>query len=435
MLNPFLKNSNNLKMFFIFLKNFRKIWLSLLAIFLGMSFLLKSVYANTTYWEIQSIDTMKFSRDLAREKKADLSFDREIEDQISQIAFLGATHVVLGTPYDEEFLPFLKRWVVMARKYGLKIWFRGNFSGWEGWFGYPRITPEQHIEETQEFILKNPDLFENGDIFTSCTECENGRVFDPFRADQLLEFRKFLIEEYKVAKRAFESLGKDVKTNFYPMNLDVAKLVMNKDTLNSLEKVVVLDHYVDTPQKLVNDIDEIHVQTNAKIVLGEIGVPIPDIHGEISEGRQAEWLSETLELLSYKDFLLGLNYWVNKGGSTEIFYKDGRLKPAGFVVKDYFKPVIYEGRIVNQFGIPVKNAEVNFLSKKIISDSKGHFLLPLVPSAQKISILADGYQKTEVQVKDLPKKDIVLVKDNLFFKIFSLIHVFLLQAFSKAFQE
>src|SRR3989344_8216148 len=116
-------------------------------------------------WEVTSIDTMKYSRDVAREKLGDLSFDRVIEEQIKNIAGTGATHVAIGTPYDSEFLPYLKRWVNTARKYSLKVWFRGNWSGWEGWFEYSKITRAEHIKKTKEFISKHQDIFEDGDVF------------------------------------------------------------------------------------------------------------------------------------------------------------------------------------------------------------------------------------------------------------------------------
>ena len=36
-------------------------------------------------WEIKSIDTVKYSRDLAREKLKDTSFDQTIDDQVRLI--------------------------------------------------------------------------------------------------------------------------------------------------------------------------------------------------------------------------------------------------------------------------------------------------------------------------------------------------------------
>ena len=97
----------------------------------------QNTHAQTPYWEIQSIDTMKYSRDMARERNKDMVFEKIIESVVEKIASTGATHVAIGTPYDEEFLPFLQTWVIAARKENLNVWFRGNFSGWEGWFDYP----------------------------------------------------------------------------------------------------------------------------------------------------------------------------------------------------------------------------------------------------------------------------------------------------------
>ena len=130
-------------------------------------------------WEIKSIDTMKYSRDAAGAKLNDPTFDQTIEIQIKNIADLGATHVALGTPYDEKFIPYLSRWVAAARRNNLKVWFRGNFSGWEGWFEYPKISRDQHLAMTENFILSHPDLFRDGDIFSPCPECENGGPGDP----------------------------------------------------------------------------------------------------------------------------------------------------------------------------------------------------------------------------------------------------------------
>lgn len=81
------------------------------------------------WWAFQSVDTMKHSRDLAREKLHDDSYDAVIDREVRSIADIGATHVAIATPYDEEFVPYLKRWVSAARKYHLAVWFRGNFSG------------------------------------------------------------------------------------------------------------------------------------------------------------------------------------------------------------------------------------------------------------------------------------------------------------------
>src|SRR3989304_760988 len=89
--------------------------LLLLTAFIIGSFGTAGAEEKARIWPVQAIDTMKYSRDLAREKLNDPSFDAVIDEQVRIIAETGATHVAIATPYDEEFLPFLTRWVSAAR--------------------------------------------------------------------------------------------------------------------------------------------------------------------------------------------------------------------------------------------------------------------------------------------------------------------------------
>src|SRR5258708_28231710 len=103
-------------------------------------------------WKIQSVDTMKYSRDPSR----DPNIYKLIPEKVQEVVSLHANYIAIGTPYDEEFYPVLKAWVTEARKYNLKIWFRGNFSSWEGWFGYDKFKDiNEHHALTHAFILKH----------------------------------------------------------------------------------------------------------------------------------------------------------------------------------------------------------------------------------------------------------------------------------------
>lgn len=288
-------------------------------------------------WKVASIDTVKYSRDIAREKEDSLDFVSTIDKQVRLISETGATHISIGTPYDEEFIPFMSKWVSAARKYKLKIWFRGNFSGWEEWFGYASISREQHKDMLRKFITSNGSLFEDGDIFTSCPECENGGDGDPRSNGDLEGHRKFLIDEYQISKESFRSIGKNVTTGYFSMNGDVARLVMDSETTKGVGGVVVVDHYVEDPVRLNNELTELADSSGGKIVLGEYGAPVPDIHGEMSETEQAEWIDELMSLLSNNNNVIGISYWTNRGGSTEIWNKDYSPKKAVTILTKYFK--------------------------------------------------------------------------------------------------
>ena len=289
-------------------------------------------------WQIQSIDTMKYSRDMARQNSSTMpQYADDIEKQVADIADTGANYVAIDTPYDDEFLPVLKLWVRAARLHGLHVWFRGNFSGWEGWFGYASIDEQTHTKKTKQFILNNKDLFQDGDIFSSCPECENGGIKPNVGNPQDVQnYRAFLISDYQTTKEAFASINKNVASNYYSMNADVAKAVMDRETTSRLDGIVVIDHYVPTPTQLADDVSAIATQTGGEVVLGEFGAPIPDIHGNMTDNQQKNWIDESLQKLAGVQNLKGINYWVNKGGSTALWRQDGTSKPAVNTLKKYF---------------------------------------------------------------------------------------------------
>lgn len=351
-----------------------------------------------TWWDFQSIDTMKYSRDTAREKLTDPKFDAVIDQQVSQIAAAGATHVAIATPYDEEFVPFLTRWVAAARKYHLNVWFRGNFSGWEGWFDYTPITRAQHLQMTRDFITKHADLIQNGDVFSPCPECENGGPGDPRLNGDVNGHRQFLIDEYQATSDIFLKQGKDVRTNFNSMNADVARLVMDQDTTRELGGIVVIDHYVPTPEKLASDIEDIAHKSGGKIVLGEYGVPIPGIHPNMTELQQSQWITSSMNLLMPLPDLVGVNYWVSTGGSTQLWNENGTARMAAATIKAFFAPASRQLSIKNSLNQPITTAVAQYLGHTFSADSVGVINIPITILQDLVVVNASGYANVNVML-------------------------------------
>jgi hypothetical protein len=391
-------------------------------------FLPEKVYAETeraTWWQFQSIDTMKYSRDIAREKANDPLFDQVIIQQVKDIAATGATHIAIATPYDEEFIPFLKRWLSAARENNLKVWFRGNWSGWEGWFNYGKISRTEHIEKTRQFILNHRDLFVDGDVFTACPECENGGPGDPRHNGDLSGHRQFLIDEYTVTKNTFKEIDKKVASNYLSMNGDVAKLVMNKNTTAALDGLVVVDHYVKNPETLAKDIKSLAISSGGKIILGEFGAPIPDIHGTFNNQKQAEWLESTLRLLADTPELVGLNYWTNLGSSTAIFEKPGAPKDAVSILRKYYSPHQLTITVKNPIGKPLPEANTSYRYRQFKANELGQIILPILISPDSIRIFAINYFDQEIQVVDYQNNiELILspINESITFKIQKLIN-------------
>lgn len=358
--------------------------------------------------QIRSIDTMKFSRDLVREKVNDLSFNEVIDSQMKYIVDSGATHVTIDAPYDQEFLPMISRWVLSARQYKLNVWFRGNFSGWEGWYEYPRIDRATHLKKTQEFILNNPDLFADGDIFTACPECENGGPGDPRNGD-VEGYRKFLFDEYDVTTKAFEKIDKKVHSNFLSMNGDVAELIMDRETTKRLGGLVTIDHYVKTPERTVEDIIRLAEKSGGKIVLGEVGVPLTDLHGNMTEKEQAEWLARAFAKFEKIPDLIAVNYWVNAGGTTGLWEYDGKPRLGSSVLKNYFLHKTASGKILNTAGKPISDATVTVFDEAFPVNPDGTFTVPFLLDGQKVQINAIGYISEEYVISaDSNSRNIVI---------------------------
>lgn len=370
---------------------------------------------SKNFWQIQSVDTMKQSRDLVRVKLYDKTFDKSIDKQVVDIAEIGATHIAIATPYDKEFVPFLKRWIESARKNNLNVWLRGNWSGWEGWFDYPKnLSLKKHIQKTVSFIENNPELFQDGDIFSPCPECENGNIGDPRQTKRVDEFRKFIIDEYEASQDAFGKINKNVIIS-YPFNGDVAKLVMDKKTTNALGGYVTIDHYVKTPEQTISDIKKISESSEGKIILGEFGVPILDIHKNFSKDDQVKWIDEFMQKVSLTKELFGVNYWVNIGGSTAIWNKDGSPTKSVAVLRKAFNPYIIYGRVVDEFGQSIKNAKISINNKNVSSDNNGCFLAKFISNniQNKGIVSSDGFLKNNfTTLNKITQKNIKLIKKD-----------------------
>lgn len=384
----------------------------------------------SSWWTIQSIDTMKYSRDLSGQilDNPD-AFQSVIDIQVKDIAKAGATHVAIATPYDEKYIPVLKMWVASARANNLKVWFRGNFSGWEGWFGFPAIDRETHKRMLTDFLASHSELFESGDLFSSCPECENGGPGDPRQTGDTEGHRKFLIDEYSIAKNAFFLMGKNVTPNLMSMNGDVARVIMDEETTQKLGGYVVIDHYVRTPEKMISDIREIAKQSKGKIILGELGAPIPDLQGEMTEREQQKWLDQTLSSLAMEKSVVGINYWVGFGGSTQLWNDGGSPRLAVETLYRYFVPPAATGIVRGRDNSPLSGVTVKTPWQATTTKSDGTFVLPLSANDDEVSFFATGYHAQKVTVSSLGTADMDVRLEKEQYSLFERFKLFLLRIF------
>lgn len=315
-------------------------------------------YAADSLWSVRSVDTMKSSRDLARAKLHDKAFDETIKTEVQLIKGMGANYIALGTPYDDEFLPFLKRWVSAARAEGLKIWYRGTFSNYEGWFGYTKnMSPAQLLTRTSQFIEAHPDLFEEGDIFDPCPECENaGHWKQPLLDDT---YNQFMKEKDDVLEQSFKKINKKVIYNWNSVIGGRAKDVLKGDTFSHLGNVIALDHYVSDTNNYEEYIKYFNENFETVSIFSEFGAPIPDLHGKMTEQQQADFIEKIMqEFYQHKENVAGVNYWVLSGGTTSLYNADYTPRKVVNVMKKYFMPGIIRGKVIDTLGTNLENIRV-----------------------------------------------------------------------------
>jgi hypothetical protein len=160
-------------------------------------------------------------------------------------------------------------------------------------------------------------------------------------------YNKFVIDQIDVADMAFSDIGLEGKihTNWISMNGWVVDNGLEKDTVEKMG-VITVDHYPNqkillppttAAENLGADLDRMYSKWGKPIILGEWGY---NIEQEVSDTDQLEVISKTLEILSAKGYLIGLNYWSHMGNSSRLISdKEGSnlsLRPAAYSLKDFF---------------------------------------------------------------------------------------------------
>ncbi|HUD18826.1 MAG TPA: glycosyl hydrolase [Patescibacteria group bacterium] len=360
-----------------------------ISVFLGILFfspkqVVRSEGQSPAIWPVRSVDTMKTSRDMARVKLNDPSYDTSIQKELTRIKELGANYVTIDTPYDDEFYPYLLRWVTLARKTGLHVWFRGNFSGWEGWFDYPKnIDPQEHQRRTAEFIATHSELFQDGDAFDPCPECENAGFWK--QPEGNTAFNEFIMNQQVVLKNSFDQIHKNVHINWTSIIGGRAKEVLDTQAVRALGNLITIDHYVKTPKDMETYINYFSQSMKSDVLIGEFGAPIPDINGPMTEDQQANFVDSIFNVLyAKKQYVEGVNYFALSNGTTEIIDALGNVTKAYNVIKKYYIPGQITGDVTNTLGDFVSNEPVKTIdgTNQTVTDAKGKFSLvgPAVPT-------------------------------------------------------
>jgi hypothetical protein len=175
---------------------------------------------------------------------------------------------------------------------------------------------------------------------------------------------------------------------------------MDPLTTKKLGGVVTLDHYVADPARLATDAAKVAQASDGRVVLGEFGAPIPDIHGQLTDQQQATWLDAALEAVVNEPSVTGMNYWTSFGGSTALWRDDETAKPAVQVIKKYFQPKVLQGKILDPRLRPIAGATVLSQQVSRTTNQDGFFVLPYTKIDQDLQISAEGFQTQVTTLQD-----------------------------------
>ncbi len=304
-----------------------------------------------------SIDTMKVSRDTARQPLS----EQEITKIVDASASLNANYITVDTQWD--YPGYMAEWIKAIRSTGRRhVWFRIAPNQWEDTNGSTGImTPAQYIASEREFILAHPSFFEPGDILDPCSEAEQGLYWKATYGQGWTNnapnvatsaYNAFLRQTTDVADATLQQNGiNGVITTIRSVNSFVAThpSVLERATVEKFGAITV-DSYPDkdtlnpavAAQVRIAELNQIETLWHVPIVIGEMGysndIPVDDAT------QQAVLRAEFAQLQSLP-YLKGVNYWVGAGSNAAGGYtyiltrKNGAwvLRPAAYNLAAFYR--------------------------------------------------------------------------------------------------
>jgi hypothetical protein len=281
------------------------------------------------HWAIRSVDMQKETQDKLR----DPASEPYIKEIVKLAKEVNATHVAIGTPYDNpadpqavDTIEFTRQWADAAHDIGLNVWFRQMPEGFQGFYNEKKEVKDYKPMIVQ-YILDHSDFYRDGDIFAPFPEPQNGGVVgincqpsDTCQFKSVDEFNQEMQAYVAVCRKAFAQIGKKVNVGYYGFDGFVVaglgnpdwegKTFLSDETVKVLDDTITVDHYTDKgPQGYVKDYTTIHnIFPKDQIVIGELG-PASSLPDNASQEEVTKSFHDTLDALSKLDWIIAVNMY------------------------------------------------------------------------------------------------------------------------------
>ncbi len=308
--------------------------------------------ATSTTWAIQSVDVMKYSKDVVCNQPSQATIDNMVQKAVD----LGANYVAVSSYYDNpscgSSLTLTQKWVSSIRSHGLKVWFRMKDLKFEGDYSQAKtFNPDgmRHQKLMVDWIANN-NLVQNGDIFTPNAEPQNGGINGvtwcgspancQFTGKD--DFNIWLKQVQTLSDLAFKAKGlASVKVGYYGFDGFVAAGLGNPDWQGQSQLYastiammgnVAIDHYPETiGHTLAQDLPTI------KQAIGATTPIIISEYGSITSAPATTSITSFMTAAAAEPNIQGFNYWtLGPSGNEALINSDFTNRPGFDVVKSFY---------------------------------------------------------------------------------------------------
>jgi hypothetical protein len=289
--------------------------------------------------DFTSVDVMKLTKDVVTNQPS----QSQINSIVAALAQLNLKYIAISVPMDatadypagEKPYPqtaevFTREWADAIHNHGLKVMWRGTFSGLEGLYNFKqlvgpnRISAAAWLTKTSNYITSHPAYFQNGDIWAPMPERTQGIFQDstsflPYTGGIQTNYANFFNSVKTVSDAAFAKIGKSVITGWTANNFSEVSSGWLPVSVYNTAGIISVDYYgtTHTPQEMQQNLTALYQKTHKQIYLQEWS---DYWDGSLSATQRQAYLTSMYQVfqhLANQGVLAGFNYWGGWPGAAE----------------------------------------------------------------------------------------------------------------------
>ncbi len=327
----------------------------------------------------RGVDVMKYTKDVMRNQQSDAVIANIVDVIVNGIH---PTHISISIPldatgdYPSSATPsprtaeaFTQKWADTIHSRGVKVIWRGTWSGIEGIYDFPKKVGGSRfpagtavsaatdgnttwLGKTYKYIVDHPSFFQSGDVWAVLPERTEGIFQDStsflsYASPGIqANYANFFNNLQTVSAAAFLTTGKTVTTGLTANNFTEVDSTWIPQSVFTNSGLLVVDHYgsTHTPQEMDSDLRRIYANRGKKVFLQEWG---DYWNSGLSETQRSAYLDSmyaVLQKLVIDGILVGFNYWgawtgVQEGILTTLSNGTYALSPRGTKLASFYATV------------------------------------------------------------------------------------------------